>query len=124
MKGELDVELLRAETPGCMVSRFFNHSGASLPSTSTLSAITNHLERESLYGGMESAELVMPQVEKIRSDAEALLGAGANEVAFTSSASAARAGATVEVIPCHDEDGSPMPEPLRTCWMSVCGWCL
>jgi len=70
MKGELDVELLRAETPGCMVSRFFNHSGASLPSTSTLSAITNHLERESLYGGMESAELVMPQVEKIRSDTD------------------------------------------------------
>jgi len=142
MSDELDIDMLRGETPGCMVSDFFNHSGASLPSVGTLSAMTDHLERESLYGGMEAASAVMPQVEQVRRDAEALLGADTNEVAFVSSASmaiglafaalpplnagdriligrhewggnvstysaaAARAGARVEVIPCHDDDGS------------------
>ena len=89
MSDDLDVESLRAATPGCAISSFFNHSGASLPSTATLSAITSHLEREALYGGMESAAAAMSQLDTTRRDAEALLGAEANEVAFTSSASAA-----------------------------------
>jgi len=86
---DLDIERLRAATPGCAISAFFNHSGASLPSTATLAAITSHLEREALYGGMESAAAAMAQVDATRADAEALLGAGPDEVAFTSSASAA-----------------------------------
>ena len=34
----LEITSLRAETLGCAVSAFFNHAGASLPSTSTLAA--------------------------------------------------------------------------------------
>ena len=89
MNDDLNVDQLRAEAPGCAVKRFFNHSGASLASTHTLSAITSHLQKEALYGGMEAAAATAPQLAKVRADAEALLGASPNEVAFTSSASAA-----------------------------------
>jgi selenocysteine lyase/cysteine desulfurase len=89
MNDDLDIDRLRADTPGCAVGGFFNHSGASLSSARTLSAITNHLQQEALYGGMEAAAAAARQLAKVRADAEALLGASANEVAFTSSASAA-----------------------------------
>ena len=143
----LDITSLRAETPGCAVSAFFNHSGASLLSTSTLAAITNHLECESRYGGMEAAAAAAEALFSVRTSAAALINAEADDVAFTSSASAAiglvfaalpplragdrilvsrqewggnvstysaaaaRAGATVEVIPAR-EDGSADPGAL------------
>lgn len=86
---ELDIGALRAATPGCAVSAFFNHSGASLPSVDTLAAIKSHLDREALHGGMEAAAAAQPLVDQARRDAEALLGAATDEVAFTSSATAA-----------------------------------
>ena len=137
----LDVTRLRAQTPGCAVTAFFDHSGASLPSTATLAAITNHLECESRYGAMEAAAAAAEALSSVRTSAAALINAHADDVAFTSSASAAiglvfaalpplragdrilvsrqewggnvstywaaaaRAGATVEVIPAR-EDGS------------------
>lgn len=143
----LDITSLRADTPGCAVSAFFNHSGASLPSNSTLAAITNHLERESRYGAMEAAAVAAEALSSVRTSAAALINAEPDDVAFTSSASAAiglvfaalpplragdrilvsrqewggnvstywaaaaRAGATVEVIPAR-EDGSVDPGAL------------
>lgn len=85
----MDIAGLRAETPGCTLGAHFNHSGSSLQSAATVSAITDHLQRESLYGGMEAAAGVGDQVNVARADAEALLGARPGEVAFTSSGSAA-----------------------------------
>src|SRR4051794_18658238 len=85
----LDIARLRAETPGCAVSAFFNHSGASLPSGATLAAITSHLEREALYGGMEAAAAVGDALQSARATAAALINARPDDVAFTSSASAA-----------------------------------
>jgi selenocysteine lyase/cysteine desulfurase len=67
----------------------FNHSGASLPTTATLMAINDHLQREALYGGMEAGSGVQAQLDAAREDAAALLGAETGEVAFMSSGSAA-----------------------------------
>ncbi|OYQ39239.1 aminotransferase [Rhodoferax sp. TH121] len=89
MTENFDVQALRAETPGCSLSAFFNHSGASLPSARTTRAIATHLDREALHGGMEAAALVETELTETRRMAEALLGAQQNEVAYTSSASAA-----------------------------------
>src|SRR6476659_7862249 len=86
---EMDVARLRAETPGCALGAHFNHSGSSLQSIATLSAITDHLQRESLYGGMEAAAAVADRIATVRADAEALLGAQPGEVAFATSGSAA-----------------------------------
>jgi selenocysteine lyase/cysteine desulfurase len=147
MDGFADIEALRAETPGCAMGAHFNHAGSSLPTSATLAAITEHLQRESLYGGMEAGGSVLEQIETARSDAAALIGAAPGEIAFASSGSAAfgmvfaalpkltpgdrilvgrqewggnlatmhatahRAGATVEAIPCRG-DGSVDPDAL------------
>jgi cysteine desulfurase / selenocysteine lyase len=83
-----DIEALRAETPGCAMGAHFNHAGSSLPTRATMAAITEHLQRESLYGGMEAAAGALEQIEAARSDAAALVGAPASEIAFTSRGSA------------------------------------
>jgi selenocysteine lyase/cysteine desulfurase len=85
----MDVARLRAETPGCALGAHFNHSGSSLQSIATLSAIIDHLQRESFYGGMEAAAGVADRIAAARADAEALLGAQPGEVAFATSGSAA-----------------------------------
>jgi selenocysteine lyase/cysteine desulfurase len=80
---------LRADTPGCAHRAYFNHSGSSLLSRTTVSAIAVHLEREALEGAMEAAAAVADRLEETRADAAALLGAAADEVAFATSGSAA-----------------------------------
>ncbi len=85
----LDIEGLRAATPGCAVGIHLNHSGASLPPQEALTAIIEHLQREALDGPMEAAAHVTERIEGLRADTAALLGASADEIAFTSSASAA-----------------------------------
>ncbi len=85
----LDVAALRDETPGCAMGAYFNHSAASLPTNATVGAIMDHLRRETLYGGMDAAVRVADQIDQTRADAAALLGASADEVAFTPSGSAA-----------------------------------
>ena len=46
MMADLDVEQLRSETLGCKAGAHFNHSGASLPSRSTLETIWDYLREE------------------------------------------------------------------------------
>ena len=87
--GTLDVSALRAATPGCEQTLFFNHSGASLASAATLAAIKDHLDREARDGAMEAGGAAEPLVDAARREAEALLNAGRDDVAFTSSATAA-----------------------------------
>ncbi|WP_119300870.1 aminotransferase class V-fold PLP-dependent enzyme [Dongia deserti] len=89
MQVAMDVEALRAQTPGCAIGAHFNHSGASLPTRATLAAVVDHLEREALYGAMEAATGAAEGVAAARADAAALLGAKPDEIAFTSSGSAA-----------------------------------
>jgi caffeoyl-CoA O-methyltransferase len=59
----MDIAVLRAEAPGCAIGAHFNHSGSSLQSAATVSAITDHLQHESLYGGMEAAAGVADRIE-------------------------------------------------------------
>jgi cysteine desulfurase/selenocysteine lyase len=92
------IEFLRSQTPGCAIGAHFNHSGASLPTTATLTATTEHLQREALYGGMEAGAGVQAQLDAAREDAAALLGAAVGEVAFMSSGSAAF-GAVFAALP-------------------------
>jgi len=85
----LDIEQLRAQTPGCAISTHFNHSGSSLPSNTVLAAVTEHLQRESLYGPMEAAANAAGLIDEARADAAGLIGAAPAEIAFSSSGSAA-----------------------------------
>ncbi|MBQ9353838.1 aminotransferase class V-fold PLP-dependent enzyme [Phyllobacterium sp.] len=89
MTQTLDIEQLRSETPGCAISIHFNHSGSSLPSNAVLAAVTEHLQRESLYGPMEAAANAAGLIDEARADAAGLIGAAPAEIAFSSSGSAA-----------------------------------
>ena len=82
---DLDIESLRAETPGCATAAYFNHSGTSLLATATVDAITAHVRREMLQGGTDAAAAVMDRADAARADAAALLGASTKEIAFTPS---------------------------------------
>ena len=89
MPATTDIAALRAATPGCESHAFFNHSGASLASAGTLAAIREHLDREAREGAMEAGAAAEPLIDAARREAEALLNAGTDDVAFTSSATAA-----------------------------------
>jgi selenocysteine lyase/cysteine desulfurase len=88
MSTALDIDALRAETPGCTTGIHFNHAGASLPSRQTLAAVIDHLQREALSGPMEAAASVADLIAEARGDAAALIGATPEEIAFTTSGSA------------------------------------
>lgn len=98
MKGEFDVEQLRSETPGCEAGAHFNHSGASLPSRSTLETIWDYLREEAAHGPMEAATRASERLEAVRADAGFLIGASPSEVAFMGSGSAAW-GAAFAALP-------------------------
>lgn len=85
----LDIDGLRAATPGCERLVHFNHAGASLPSRATLAAIAQHLDREALGGAMETGAAVQSDLEAIRADAAGLIGASPSEIAFMTSGSTA-----------------------------------
>lgn len=101
---EPDVSALRAATPGCEQNAFFNHSGASLASSGTLAAIKQHLDREARDGAMEAGGAAEPLVDAARREAEALLNAGRDDVAFTSSATAAIGLAFAALPPLRPRD--------------------
>ncbi|WLH36933.1 aminotransferase class V-fold PLP-dependent enzyme [Pseudomonas sp. FP2196] len=82
-----DIAFLRSSTPGCDYVIHFNHAGASLPSRTTLDAVIEQLQREALGGPMEMADSQVQ--ERARTAAAALLNAHPEDIAFTSSGSAA-----------------------------------
>jgi len=86
----LDVQQLRAATPGCQSGIVhFNSAGASLPSQATLDAIVDQLQREARDGPMEAGEHGAVLMEKARCAAGQLLNAPPASIAFASSGSSA-----------------------------------
>lgn len=83
----IDVDLIRAETPGCSMVSHFNHSSCSLPPIQVTQTITEHLQREALYGPSEMGVAVTEEVQATRHAAAQLLNASADEIALTGSGS-------------------------------------
>lgn len=52
----MDVEALRAATPGCRHRIHLNNAGAGLLAQATLDAMTAHLRLEAEIGGYEAAD--------------------------------------------------------------------
>ncbi|OAP40066.1 class V aminotransferase [Sinorhizobium glycinis] len=98
MSDVFDLDRLRADTPGCAVGMHFNHSGASLPSQSTLTAMWDYLRKESNDGPMEAANSATALLEDVRAGTAALIGARPSEIAFLGSGSAAW-GAAFAALP-------------------------
>lgn len=85
----MDIDALRAATPGCTGIAHFNHSAASLPSRAVLTAIREQMELEATRGPIESAAAPTARIEDLRIGMASLLNATPQEIAFTDSGASA-----------------------------------
>jgi selenocysteine lyase/cysteine desulfurase len=85
----IDVDALRAETPGCHDRAFLLSAGSSLPTQATLDAVVDHLRLEAEIGGYAAADRIVDVLEEGRADLAALIGGRADEVALVPSDSVA-----------------------------------
>ena len=82
----MDIERLRADTPGCAERIHLNNAGAALMPVPVVRALQDHVDLESTIGGYEAEDLRAPEIgESYRSVAN-LLGTHPHNVAFTENA--------------------------------------
>ncbi|MHA3976394.1 aminotransferase class V-fold PLP-dependent enzyme [Halovulum sp. GXIMD14794] len=85
----MDIDALRAETPGCADGVHFNNAGAALMPVPVLQAVRDHLDLEARHGGYEAARRAAPRIEAFYDEIAALLNADPGEIAFTENATRA-----------------------------------
>ncbi|MEL6344690.1 MAG: aminotransferase class V-fold PLP-dependent enzyme [Myxococcota bacterium] len=85
----MDVDQLRAQTPGCSSLIHFNNAGAALPPQGVVDAQIEHLRRESLIGGYEAAEIVASRLDEIYALAARLINGHPDEIALVDNATRA-----------------------------------
>ena len=78
----MDVDALRAQTPGCADRVHLNNAGAALMTRPTLDAMTSHLRLEAEIGGYEAAAAAQDQVDATYVAIAELLGGHRDEVAL------------------------------------------
>ena len=78
----MDVEALRAATPGCAHRLHLNNAGAALLAQPTLDAMTAHLRLEAEIGGYEAATAAQDAIGATYAGIAGLLGGRADEVAL------------------------------------------
>jgi len=85
----LDIDTLRADTPGCEHVIHLNNAGAGLMPVPVVSAITDHIDLEARVGGYEAAALRRQAVEHAREAVARLIGAEPRNIAFMENATIA-----------------------------------
>ncbi|MBG0566237.1 aminotransferase class V-fold PLP-dependent enzyme [Actinoplanes aureus] len=78
----MDVDALRAITPGCKHRLHLNNAGAGLMSQPTLDAMTAHLRAEAELGGYEAADAAAGQIADTYAALAELLGGRPEEIAL------------------------------------------
>jgi len=84
----VNVEQLRADTPGCAHHAHLNNAGAGLMPTPVLEAMRSHLDLEAELGGYEAAEARAGAIEQAYATVGELVGVPPRQVAFTEHATA------------------------------------
>ena len=82
----LDLERLRADTPGCASRIHFNNAGAALMPQPVLETMTGYLHVESELGGYEAADSHRREIADFYAATAELLGCEPRNVAFATSA--------------------------------------
>jgi len=85
----LDVERLRAATPGCHDVVHLNNAGAALPTRHVVDTVVEHLELEARVGGYMAGDLVADRSAAVYESVARLVGAAADEIALVESATRA-----------------------------------
>lgn len=89
----LDIESLRADTPGCEKVVHLNNAGASLMPEPVLEAVIEHLRLEATIGGYEAKSAAIDRIEGARASVGRLVGADPLDVMLTESDTASWAKA-------------------------------
>jgi cysteine desulfurase/selenocysteine lyase len=82
----IDLDAVRADTPGCRDLIFLDSAGSSLPPAPVLAEVQGHLRREAQIGGYRAAAERREDLEAGYDVLASLLGCTPDEVAFTESA--------------------------------------
>jgi cysteine desulfurase/selenocysteine lyase len=82
----IDVDRLRAETPGCAEVAHFNNAGSSLPPQPVLDAVIDHLQLEARIGGYEAAAKAHDRLEAVYASIARLINAHPDEIALVENA--------------------------------------
>jgi cysteine desulfurase len=85
----IDLDRVRAETPGCLDRVFLDSAGSSLPPAPVLEAVVGHLQREAEVGGYVAEEERAAELAGVREGLARLLGCAAEDVALVDSATRA-----------------------------------
>lgn len=85
----MDIEKLRADTPGTKNVIHFNNAGASLMTQSVYETVINYLEQEVARGGYETAEKHRSALHATYHSIASLINADPNEIALLENATAA-----------------------------------
>ena len=87
--GGLDLERLRADTPGTATVVHLNNAGASMSPTPVVDAVVSHLRREAEIGGYEAHAEAEATIEGVYDSVARLINAGRDEIALVESATRA-----------------------------------
>ena len=85
----IDIEAVRADTPGVQNVLHLNNAGAALQPQPVLDAVLDHLRLEAEQGGYEAARLADAALENLYHAAARLVGGKPREVAFVENATRA-----------------------------------
>jgi selenocysteine lyase/cysteine desulfurase len=85
----IDVDALRAATPGCANVTHFNHAGSSLMPQSVIDAVVTHTVREGDIGGYEAEEAAADRISAVYDQTAKLLNADRSEIAMIENATRA-----------------------------------
>ena len=89
----LNIDELRADTPGCRERIHLNNAGASLMPTPVIQALKGHVELESRIGGYEAEHARFESIDAAYASVAKLLGSPPRNIAFTEHATASFAQA-------------------------------
>jgi len=78
----MDIDVLRAQTPGCAGRIHLNNAGAALLAQPTLDTMTGHLRREAEIGGYEAADEARDRIAAVYAALAELVGGRSDEIAL------------------------------------------